>query len=622
MCGITGIITRDKISEENRSAVRRMNRALLHRGPNSEGEFAFDHILAAMRRLSIIDLAGGGQPLWNEDKTIALVVNGEIYNFVELREELVRAGHTFSTNGDCETIIHAYEEYGDQFIQKLRGMFAFCLYDTKRHRVILARDRLGEKPIYLYRTDSTLAFSSEFKSLITLVDAKDRVLDNDSINLYFHYQYIPEPLTMIKGITKLPRGTMLCIDTNTFSIEEKKYWDIDAGTTPATDPVKEVRSQLDNIEKIIIRSDVPIGVCLSGGIDSSLIAILSQKYSDKKIHAFSIGYPHNDENDERSHAAKLATDLSLNFHSIEISKEDFSRDFDELVKAMDDPIADIAGYGYYRLSKAARSLNVPVLFAGFGGDELFWGYQWVVDSVRYNQLKQRVFGRFSLLAKLLSRFKSSIKHSPFTVLGSILKMSFGNGYIFYELTPGFFATQIGHRKIFSSNFRNSISKHLPSSFFDSIQKNNPEISSCVALYDLWMTGNCIPLGDRLSMAFCVEMRLPLLDYRLIEETIALRKKFPGDYTYGYKHWLIKAIRDIVPDEILTRKKRGFTPPTTAWITQVINDRKDDLVSGYLVQHGIINKNFVENTLLDIRKHKDFLYKMVVLESWIASYLTE
>lgn len=619
MCGITGIISQKALTDQDRKSVDLMNSKLAHRGPDSEGTFEFDHLKASMRRLSIIDLALGSQPLWNEDGSISLIANGEIYNFIELRNELEKLGHTFKTSSDCETIIHAYEEFGDNFMEKLRGMFAFCLFDSTKDKVLLARDRLGEKPLYLYETDSLLAFSSEFKSLISLIKKEDRKINLDSLNLYFHYQFVPEPHTLIQGVRKVSKGTLLTINTKTFTREEKKYWTMGSVETKENNPPEKIRSVLNEVEKIIIRSDVPIGVCLSGGIDSSLIAILSQKYSDKKIHAFSVGYVNSPDNDERKKAEKLAKDLAIDFHDIEISKEEFSRDFKEMIRVMDDPIADIAGYGYYQLSKTARECGVPVLFAGFGGDELFWGYEWVHNSVTFNKLKHG-FSRLNLFVKLLKYYIAYVKKSPFQTLYSILKMSFSRDYIFYELTPGFFTTHINYEKIFSNDFRKRVDGKAPFSFFKNPAYSNPEISSCTLLYDLWMVGNCLPLGDRTSMAHSVEMRLPLLDYKLIDETLALRKTVPGDYLLGYKKWLIEATKDILPREIVERKKRGFTPPTTEWIEELVEKNKEKILGGYLISKNIVNKKYVLSALNDVRANKDFLYKYIVLEEWISSYI--
>jgi asparagine synthase (glutamine-hydrolysing) len=247
------------------ACVRTTNLRLTHRGPDGAGEFQDQHVLLAMRRLSIIDLKTGWQPLYNEDRSLALVCNGEIYNFVELRERLESLGHRFTTNSDCETILHLYEEHGRDCVQHLRGMFAFALYDTKRKRLIVARDRMGEKPVYVYETDGRVFFASEMKAMLAsgLVPFE---LDPGAINLYFHYQYVPEPLTPLKGVRKLDAACLLTIDVDPWRVEEHRYWRMEDAPPLEGDPAKLIREQLDTVGEIVIRSDVPVGISLSGGL--------------------------------------------------------------------------------------------------------------------------------------------------------------------------------------------------------------------------------------------------------------------------------------------------------------------------------------------------------------------
>lgn len=620
MCGICGIIKKTEITEEDTKKVAIMNNALKHRGPNSAGDFSAAHISIAMRRLSVIDLEGGSQPLFNEDKSIALIINGEIYNYIELRDELKTKGHVFTTESDCETVIHAYEEYGDTFTQHLRGMFAFCLYDAKKNKVLLVRDRLGEKPLYIYEDGESLAFSSEMKSLITLIPKGKRKLNHNALYDYFHYQYIPDPLTAISGVRKLPPATVLEIDLADFSQSEKKYWRQDAFPAIETEPVQTVRAKLDETEKIIIRSDVPVGVSLSGGIDSSIIAILSTRYSPRKLHAFSVGYRGRPDNDERLLAKKLAEKLQIRFHDIEISQEEFLRDFDALIAALDDPIADIAAYGYWRVAERAHKENVPVLLAGFGGDELFWGYDWVRRATAYNILKRTITGKVVLVWKLLMQNKRSLLNSPIAVVRKIMRQTFGSGYLFYDITPGFDFTVQHRNELFTPAFLQKRDNQSLFSFFSHTPLTQPEIDATILLNDLWMLSNCIPLGDRTSMAHAVEMRLPLLDSALIETTLALRKENPGDYLLAPKKWLTDAMSDILPRDIMERKKRGFTPPTGQWITSLIEKNHERILDGYLVKNGILNKNFLEKMMGDPRTYQDFLYKTIVLETWLTHYL--
>src|SRR4026209_2144415 len=308
MCGIAGIISEAPTTPAEIAGVKRANSRLTHRGPDGAGEFTDDHVMLAMRRLSIIDLDGGWQPLYNEARSLALVANGEIYNFVDLRERLEGLGHRFNTHSDCETILHLYEEYELDFVQHLRGMYAFALWDTKRKRLILARDRMGEKPLYLYETNGRVLFASEMKALLAsgLVPFE---LDPTSVNLYFHYQYVPEPRTPLKGVRKLDAASLVIVDVDPWRIEERRYWRMEDAPTLEGDPATLIREQLETVSKIVIRSDVPVGISLSGGLDSSAIAALAARQYPGTMLAFSIGYPGSLANDESPDARALADEL-------------------------------------------------------------------------------------------------------------------------------------------------------------------------------------------------------------------------------------------------------------------------------------------------------------------------
>jgi asparagine synthase (glutamine-hydrolysing) len=619
MCGICGIIKRTEITPDDTRHVEVMNKALVHRGPDSAGSYSAKHIALAMRRLSIIDLAGGRQPLFNEDKTLALVINGEIYNYIELREELKAKGHVFATGSDCETVVHAYEEYGDEFLKRLRGMFAFCLYDAKSGKVLLVRDRLGEKPLYLYEGGDFLAFSSEMKSLLALIPKEARIIDHDALYTYFFYQYIPDPLTALKEVRKLSPATVLEIDLADFSRREIKYWSMRDIAMDDRDPAGALRGVLNDIEKIIIRSDVPVGISLSGGLDSSVIAILSARYCKKELHAFSVGYEGRPAHDERLLAKALAGKLNMRFHDIEISQDEFVRDFDAMVFALDDPIADIAGYGYYRVAQQAREAGVPVLMAGFGGDELFGGYRWAVQSVIYNALKRNPATRLALFWKMIANNKRALLKEPWQAGAKFARQSFGSDYLCYDLMPGFdFAAQ-NQDAMFTRSFLQSRDRALPYSYFTRHAFSRPGVETPILLEEFWMLSNCIPLGDRLSMAHSIEMRLPLLDYVLIQTALALRKAQNPDRLLPPKQWLIDAIGDDLPPEIKEREKVGFTPPTASWIRAVVEANRERITDGCLARHGIISKPFCELALADIAAHQDFLYRAVVLETWLMQY---
>ena len=391
MCGICGIISREKVSDQETGAVRKINSALAHRGPDGDGEYSDDNVFLAMRRLSIIDLEHGWQPLFNEDKSVAVVANGEIYNFVEIRAVLEGKGHRFATGSDCETVVHLYEEYGLDFVHHLRGMYAIALWDKGAGRLVIARDRVGEKPLYLYEKEGRILFASEMKGLLAsgMVPFE---LDPGGVCDYFHYNYVPEPRTAVSGVRKLPAGNMLVVETNSWNVDQRCYWRMEDAPPLEGDPTKLIRQQLEDISEIILRSDVPVGVALSAGLDSSTVAVLAARKSPGKIHALTIGFEGAGWRDERKGARELAEHLDMPFHDVEISLGDVVDMFPRCSLDKDDPIADIASHGYYAVAKLARDNNIPVLLQGQGSDELYWGYVWLRRAMGASMKKYGVEG--------------------------------------------------------------------------------------------------------------------------------------------------------------------------------------------------------------------------------------
>jgi asparagine synthase (glutamine-hydrolysing) len=364
---------------------------------------------------------------------------------------------------------------------------------------------------------------------------------------------------------------------------------------------------------------VPIGIQLSGGIDSSLVAVLAQQYSEARVHAFSVGYPGYPANDERKHAFALSQSLNLVFHDIEITKDELVRDFDVMIHALDDPNADIASYGHYRISQAAREANVPVLLSGFGGDELFWGYSTARDSVPVNKSRrQGSLARARLARSLFYRFRKTERDAAWCAARA-LRCAFGDDYVFYELKDGYVKALAERRRAFTKEFLRQVPETNARDVYARPADSNPEIASCGLLFDLWMTGNSIPLGDRMTMAHSIEMRLPLLDYVLVERVLAARRANPGDHALYPKRWLIDATSDLLPEDITKRRKLGFTPPLHEWVGGLVTERGKQLLDGYLVGNNILRPDFIKHALTDVIAHRAFLYKALVLETWISHY---
>jgi len=602
MCGIAGIISFTALTGSERDIVSKMNQALVHRGPDSQGMAGDAHVALAMRRLSIIDVFGGQQPLYNETGTVAVVCNGEIYNYVELRDELVKKGHRFSSKSDVEVIVHLYEDMGMELLTVLRGMFAMALWDVDKDRVVLARDRMGEKPLYWYRDPKgRLWFSSEMKSLLQGIREFQPPLSTSSVRLFLTYQYVPEPRTMFEGVFKLPAGHYLDLSANRPDARPQPYWNYVSVPETDGDPIHLVRHELETACRVMGRSDVPVGVALSGGADSAAVAALSAKSYPGTLQAFSVGYEGRPGTDERTKAAEIADHLKIPFHEVELATEDVVRRFPELVWAMDDPIADIAGYGYYAVSKLARDHGVPVLLSGLGGDELFWGYQWIRDLVAAHERRRKSWGPATWLRKALTT-RSERQHK----------------IVLSQLHDDLKKADAWSRQLLASISGNSPLPEVSEEWIQCSEDESIALPLSHLLNQTWLVSNCLALADRVSMAHSVEMRLPLLDVRLIELVVGLRKHGMKDWHKPHKWLLIEAVKDVVPERILARPKQGFTPPVQEWYDAICQRYSCLLRDGWLVERGVIQKKQMEN--YRTRAPSQTVYKLVLLEVWCRVFV--
>lgn len=633
MCGIAGIVSNRPIEPDELAALGTMNDRLRHRGPDGAGQFTDTNVALAMRRLSIIDLAGGWQPLYNEDRSLAIIANGEIYNYVELRKQLEERGHRLQTSGDIETILHLYEEHGLDCVQHLRGMFAFALWDSKRRRLVLARDRMGEKPLYLYESDGRLIFASEMKALLAsgLVPFE---LDPNAVDLYFHYQYVPEPMTPLKGVRKLDAAHLLIVDTDPWRVAERCYWRMEDAPPIAGEPATLIREELETVSQIVIRSDVPVGVALSGGLDSSAIAALAARKYPGTMHAFSVGYPGRPQHDERADARALADHLDMPFHDVELTTDDMVAFFPELVYWRDDPIADISGFGYYAVMKLAREHGVPVVLQGQGGDELFWGYSWVQEAARESARKSFLDEHGALvslpkylgfhLPRGLSRLAvGEWAHS----LGGLRpglqswqrdRHAPADQLVFYDLVSDFRASVRESKNLFTSAFIEQLNGSSAAGLF-TLEHSRRDIDVALTrlICDTYLRENGVTQGDRLSMASSIELRLPLLDYRLVETVIGLRKAHT-DARQPAKAWLRAAIGDLLPDWAMQRPKRGFNPPVIEWHRALFASYGEKLADGYLCGQGILNHESARELSAGAfppGATSPLSFKALVLETW-------
>jgi asparagine synthase (glutamine-hydrolysing) len=605
MCGIAGVISPIPLTDGESGVVDRMNQCLVHRGPDSGGRFCVDRVAMGMRRLSIIDLEGGQQPIFNETGEVAIVCNGEIYNYVELRDELLRRGHRFSSGSDVETIVHLYEEKSLEFLSGLRGMFALALWDGTRQRLILARDRMGEKPLYWYRDPrGRVWFASEMKSLLLALDREAAVPSPDAVNLFLTYQYVPEPRTMFEAVRKLPAGHLFEISTsNPRDATPRRYWDYLAPRCSTGDAVEQVRTELERACKIMGRADVPVGIALSGGIDSSVVAALSVRTYPGTLQAFTVGYPGRPENDERLAASSLARHLDIPFFEVELKEEDFIRGLPQLIWSMDDPIADIAAYGYYAVAALARGQGVPVLLSGLGGDELFWGYSWVRDAVRRTEQK---------------RVRNSLSRWFHESVGG--RGTGGSEYmVLFDLHEDLRRGDLWSRAILTPSAAERLPANLWMNYIETSEWDRVPIRLSNILNQTWLVSNCLALADRTTMAHSIEMRLPLLDGPLIELVTGFRQNGLNDWQKPHKWLLIEAVKGILPEEIFWRQKQGFTPPVRQWMEAVGKRYGFMVTDGTLVRRGILNKSAVAR-FLATGPDTFFAYKLVLLEIWCRMFV--
>jgi asparagine synthase (glutamine-hydrolysing) len=629
MCGIFGVIRVDGITRADRWAVRAMADAMTHRGPDGEGFHIEPFGIIGMRRLSIIDLTGGWQPIYNEDQSVVLVANGEVYNYLELRTDLAKRGHRFSSGSDCETIVHLYEEFGDECVHHLRGMFAFALIDRRKRRLVIARDRMGEKPLAIHESPGSLAFCSELSGLVASGIVQPAICPQ-AAKSYFHWQFVPEPMTALEGVTKLDAGTILAMDLERGTRSVRRYWRLSDAAPISDEPVHRIRAELEEVGKLTSRSDVPIAVGLSGGIDSSAIAVLAQRFSSQPVTAISIGYEGTTWQDERGLAREFARHAGMRMIEHRISVAEVVDGFARMCTRRDDPVNDISGSSFDALYSTAHAAGLRVVLGGHGGDELFWGYSWYREAREQTIRKlMRQAGKAGLLSYL------RIGAPPVSISGAMDWLEDLGGLrrgvreylrdgstaaeraVFWDLRKEFrLAEQHFHRY---AGERVAGSAHDPASSFRMPGRDMPlDVFLTQLMCDTFLQSNGMILCDRLSMAAEVEGRLPLVDYRLAEVVMGLRKH-ATDGELGHKRWLIEAMRHLLPEFVFKRRKRGFTPPWRRWVAALQDAYGGDLIDGQLVRQGIVSSAGARQLVPmsnAIGQQVPFAMSAMVLEQWV------
>jgi asparagine synthase (glutamine-hydrolysing) len=630
MCGITGWANLDSHVppvDGGRELLHAMCERMVHRGPDSEGLFVTSGVALGMRRLAIIDLVTGEQPVFNEDKSIAVVLNGEIYNYRELRADLERRGHAFRSASDTEVLPHLYEEYGDGMISELNGMFAFALWDSRTRRLLVARDRFGEKPLYWGVFNGTLLFASEPKVLLAHPSVKP-ALNLQALRQYLSFDYVPAPLSIYEGINKLPAGHKLTLQDGRVCVE--RYWRLSYKTTEPVPTEDEAAEQLRELMADAVRmrlvSDVPLGVLLSGGVDSSSIAALAVAASSEPVKTFSISFAESSF-DESTYARGVAKFLGTDHHEERLSANLAANLVSEIGAWMDEPFSDPSLVPTYLLSRFTRK-HVTVALGGDGGDELFAGYP-MYGGLRWAELYKRM--PLSLRSGIIE---------PLVRLLPVKTKNLSFDYKALRFVTGARYDTVARHHVWFGSFtpeeqtelltRDALARSDGDIYADARQIaeecDNDDLVTCMQSVDtrLYLAEDILTKVDRASMAVSLEVRAPFLDPRVAEFAASL----PANYKlHGRKtkYILKKAVNEMLPPFVTRRGKKGFGVPVAEWLKVKLRPLARDLLSAERVRRaGVFNPNYVARLQDEhergIANHRKLLWTLLMFELWHESFV--
>lgn len=599
MCGISGIFNLEANAAIDSNLLRQINRVQSHRGPDDEGYFIDSHVGLGHRRLSIIDLSGGQQPIFNEDQSVCVVFNGEIYNFESLVAELSCLGHRFSTHSDTEVIVHAWEQWGVQCLDRFRGMFAFALWDRNKKQLFIARDRLGKKPLYYAQTRSgQFIFGSELKVLLAHPDV-DTTLRAEMAEEFFMYGYIPEPYSAYKHIFKLNSGHFMLLEPHA-NVQQVQYWDLAAPTRIHSweEVQTELIERLNEAVRIRLLSDVPLGAFLSGGVDSSAITALMAGLQDSPVNTCAIGF-NESAYDESEYANQIANRYQTQHTSQIVSSNDYAL-IDKLSQVYDEPFADSSALPTYQVCQLARQ-SVKVALSGDGGDEIFAGYRrqrmhWMEQRLRDKipgSIRKPIFGG---LANVYPKADWAPKPLRAKTTLQSLAMSPAEAY---ANTMSKLRLEERHQ-LFSADYRRRLSGYTGSEIMKQHANNAPtnDPLKLIQYLDMktWLPGDILTKVDRASMAHSLEVRAPLLDHVFVEWAFSINSSDNIRGTEG-KYAFKKALEPYVDSNILYRPKMGFSIPIAEWFRGPL---KSSLNS------TILSDNMLDSGFFDARALKDMI----------------
>lgn len=620
MCGICGVYNGRSGEPVPQRLIEEMMRLITHRGPDDNGSYMDGALGLGFVRLSIIDLSGGHQPMCNETGDVWISYNGEIWNYKELRKELLEKGHTFKTNCDTETIVHAYEEYGVDCVKRLHGMFAFAIWDSRRKRLFLARDKAGKKPLYYTQVNGNFVFGSEIKALLAHPQVK-READTQAMADFLSVRYVPAPATLFANVYKVMPGHWLLYENET--VRQECYWDYTFGPTeqrPIEEYLKGIKEHVYRSVEERMMADVPVGAMLSGGVDSSIISGIMSKLTDHKVKTFAVGFDHPDYS-ELPYARMVADHFGTDHHELVVQSSDMTRYWPLLTWHRDEPVSEPSDLGVYLISKLAQQY-VKVVLSGEGGDELFAGYpKYVVDWMAryYHILPPSV--RNGLIQPLLERLPYSMRK----IKQAARNMSQPSP----QRWMNWFGIFNGPMKenLLTDSVKSSIDMDSSREFQHWLDKNPQRDDLSAMLYldtKIWLPDNLLMKGDKMTMAASLEQRIPLLDYRLTEYAASIPSG-PKIKGFKAKYLLKRAFADFLPEQILTRKKMGFNVPTGVWF----REGQRDLISKLLLserirERGYFNDEYVERM---VREHVEGrtnyqaqIFTLASLELWFRVFI--
>lgn len=622
MCGIAGIVgPRGDVIDAG--SVRRMCQTIVHRGPDDEGVYAHGPVGLGMRRLSIIDLSGGRQPIHNEDQTVWVVFNGEIYNFPELRQELEGRGHCFYTHSDTEVIVHLYEEMGADCVCKLRGMFAIALYDQRRGSLLLARDRLGKKPLHYALQNGRILFGSEIKTILAVAPELADISQQGLLQ-YLYFGYINDPLTAFEEIHKLPPGCLL--EYSAGRIDVRQYWNVPSfgkhDKVAEEELLQQLEQRLAEAVRIRLISDVPLGALLSGGVDSSIVVALMVRASAKPVKTFSIGF-RNERFDEAKHARAVAEKFGTDHHEL-IVDPDIEQTLEFLSGMLEEPFGDSSMLPTYHVCQIARNY-VTVALSGDGGDELFAGYDRYSIAINRRELTWVPQAAANLYRRHIHHRLPSAMYGRNRAWNVLL-----NARDRYLDDVAYLPALERERSIFTREFLESAAR-LPNPLkpFRDYYDEAPASDRLSRLMYLdirsYLPGDILTKVDRMSMATSLEVRVPLLDHLFVEWAAAMPVEWK--FRNGDRKYILKKLAERlgIPGEVLHRRKQGFQLPLVDWMRNELKERfLSLLLEPRTLQRGYFRpaavRSLVKEHLSDRRNRSGILWRMLILELWHRNFL--